>query len=200
MILGGEVSMAAITVGDETLDVEIIAMDTDPQFYIRVEFQDTTGAHRRNEWQLDVDKRSDLTVDWIEQTLSEWTARRDDVASLVSFSIQRVDVARRGANIDTDSATSPTDDQPIDPATATSDLPYAKGDRVAYYVDGPDSAVYGYTTDAIVTELPPIHKQHREPLQGKVEIDTGVDTKLIPTDWVVGPAADVDIDRPNEKI
>ena len=193
-------SMAEITVGDDTLDVDIIAADTESQFYIRVEYEDPAGERRRNEWQLDVDKRSELTVDWIEQTLSQWSERRDDVASLGSFLIQRVDVARRGANIDTDSATSPTDDQPIDPATATSDFPYAQGDRIAYYVDGPDSTVYGYTTDAIVTELPPIHKQHREPIQGKVEIDTGIDTKLIPTDWVVGPAADVDIDRSNEKI
>ena len=192
--------MATISVDDETLSVEVVAAETDCNYYIRVEYDDPTGLRQRTEWQLEVDSRSELTVDRIEQILTEWTSSRDDVASLVSFSIQQVDIARRGASTTDEASSGTADDQPIDPATATSEVQYSRGDRIAYYVDGPDSTVYGYTTEAVVTELPPIQKQQREPIRGKVEIDTGPDTKLIPTDWISGLAADVTVDQPNENL
>ncbi|AQL44762.1 hypothetical protein BV210_18610 (plasmid) [Halorientalis sp. IM1011] len=192
--------MATISVDDETLSVEVVAAETDCNYYIRVEYDDSTGSRQRTEWQLEVDSRSELTVDRIEQILTEWTSSRDDVASLTSFSIQRVDIARRGTSTTDEASSGTADNQPIDPATATSRFPYSPGDRIAYYVDGPDSTVYGYTTEAVVTELPPIQKQNREPIRGKVEIDTGADTKVIPDDWIVGPAADVTVDKPNDRL
>lgn len=192
--------MATISVDDETLSVEVLAAETDCNYYIRVVYDDPTGSRQRTEWQLEVDNRSELTVDRIEQILTDWKSSRDDVASLASFSIQQVDIARRGTSTTAEASSERADDQPIDTATATSEFPYSPGDRIAYYVDGPDSTVYGYSTEAVVTELPPIQKQNREPIRGKVEIDTRPDTKLIPADWVVGLAADVTVDKPNDRL
>lgn len=196
--------MTQISIGDDNLDVEVVAEGTDSQFYIRVEFEDIDGNRRRNEWQLNVENRRGMTIEWIEEMLTEWKARRDDVASLATFSIQKVDVARRGYRTDLKGAPTPpadpTDEESLLGQANTGEFKYSVGDRIAYYVDGPESTIYGYTTDAIVIDLPPIERRNKEPIQEKAEVDTGVNTKLIPTEWIVGPASEVDIDRPNKKI
>lgn len=73
-----------------------------------------------------------------------------------SRSVQCVDLARRGSSDETEgTSNAPGHDQPINPEEVVRDLPYSSGDRIAYCVDGPESTVYGYATEAIVTELPP---------------------------------------------
>ncbi|MFB6165277.1 MAG: hypothetical protein ABEJ31_08980 [Haloarculaceae archaeon] len=193
--------MAEITVGDRTLDVEVVAAGEAEQYYLAVTFRDRDGDRRTAECELDVEGRSDLTTDRLEAVLTDWRRDRDDVAAVEGFVVRAVAVARRGAAAD--APTRPGATAGLSRVPAGRDrVPYAPGERVVYHVDGPDSDIYGYTTEAVVTAVPPIHKQHREPIRGKVEIDTGADSRLIPTGWIVGPAdaADVAVDRPNEDL
>lgn len=196
--------MAKITVDGGTLSVEVVAADAEARFNMFATFQDPAGRQQHERWELDIESRGDLTVEWIEQTLTDWADGRDDVAAIQGFEIQKIDPARRGTAADSES--SPVEEQvtrvppSMEATVPKSDVSVGPGDLIAYYVDGPDSAVYGHTTEAVVEDVPPIRKQNRDPVHGKVKINTGRDTKLIPVEWVAGPADEVDVDHPNEDL
>lgn len=196
--------MAEISVDRDTLSVEIIASDSEARYEIVVEYETENGNRQREHWRLDVEARGDLTTDWLETTLTDWIQSHEDAEAIRGFEVRKIDPARRGSNVDEEEADVPIDTEATASRMASTrspvDVSFRQGDRIAYHVGGPDSSVYGHTTEAAVTELPPLKKQHRDPIHGKVEIDTGTDTKLIPVEWVVGLADEVEVDRLNENL
>jgi len=161
-----------------------------------VAYSDHEGNPRRRNCPLEVDDGEELGPDRIRAALAEWRRERDDVDAIQGFSVRRVDPEYRGA-VAGDGGAAPD----LTGGSPRQD-PVSEGDRIIYHVDGPGSGVYGYTTEAVVTDTPPIRKQHKDPIEGMVEIDTGTDAKLIPIDWIAGLASapGIEPDRPNDDI
>lgn len=196
------VHMAQLDVHGEILEVEMLNEQEGTKFYLEVQYLNPHGHTRSDRWALPDDiQRSDLTADWLEETLADWQRGRSDVVRVTEFTIEKIDMARNGfpvegAEGDLDGAESRATDRSL---TINGER-FTVGDRVAYHVDGPESSVYGHTTEAVIRQLPPLDDKETAIRDERVKIYTGDDTKVIPTSWIIGLAADVEIDNPRSEL
>lgn len=186
--------MGEIATDERTFDVEDV--DGGEWYDLLVAYSDPEGNPRRRDCPIEVDDGEGLGADRIESVLADWRRERDDVDTIEGFSVRRVEPRYRGAPAGGDGTT-----PDLSSGSPRHDA-VSEGDRIVYHVDGPDSGVYGYTTEAVVTDTPPIRKQHKEPIEGMVEVDTGTDAKLVPIDWIAGLASapGIEPDRPNDDL
>jgi hypothetical protein len=188
-------------VGDE-FEVDVVSRGEQVAFRLVIEYETVTGERVVERSTLSAESRSGVTADEISASLDEWAAERD-VGTVVGFAVVEERLARRAGEFE-----APREEaRLVDPseraagraseATARTSR-YVEGDHLIYYEGGPDSTVYGYATEGIVAEAPPIEHQHRENESDKIRLDVGDRTKLVPLSWVIGHAGEVEepIDKP----
>lgn len=204
--------MGGISVGEQDLICEQVARDdAETRFVLRIEYErgSSAGVDRVG---LDVDSRMGVTEAVVTEAIREW--RSDSGRKFVrSFEVyERIDCRRGGPTEETreqwqigeagtpnESRTSsrnakPELDEPVG---------FSAGDRVAYYVQGPDSTVYGYVAEARVEKAPPWTKGapgREEWFVDSAILERSGDTKEIPLEWIIGTTDDDEIaamvDRP----
>lgn len=197
-------AMAQIEVEGETLDVEVVSSEADVEYVLEIFYRTESGRAATDEIELDIEGRNDLTMAWIEQRLAVWK-RDSDAESIVNFAIRSVDVARRGSNSGVLQTETPPKAEEMTDSTEQEvshpSVSFTEGEKIVYYVDGPESAVYGYKSEAVVVEVPPIHRTYNPDIVDKVRVDIGTSEKLIPLNWVVGRSAEVDdVDQPRPSL
>ncbi|RXK46352.1 hypothetical protein [Halorientalis pallida] len=199
--------MGKVSITGSEFEIEVVSRGEQVTFRLVVEYE-TDGRHRFVErMPLSAESRSEVTTNAVSAALTEWAAERD-VADVVGFTVVEEQVARRGgetpdakdqALLVDPSDRETTSEQTSEEAVARSSR-YVEGDHLLYYEGGQDSTVYGYTTEGIVAEAPPIEHQHRENEPDKIRLDVGKRTKLVPLEWVIGHAGEADepIDKPRD--
>ena len=199
--------MGKVSIAGREFEIGVVSRGEQVTFRLVVEYETDGGDRFVEQSTLAVESRSELTTDAVSAALTEWAAERA-VAEVVGFSVVEEQVARRGGETpdagDGALLVDPSDrettaDQTTEEAVARASR-YVEGDHLLYYEGGQDSTVYGYTTEGIVTEAPPIEHQHRENEPDKIRLDVGKRTKLVPLEWVIGHAdeADEPIDKPRD--
>ncbi|MFB6084875.1 MAG: hypothetical protein ABEJ94_11600 [Halorientalis sp.] len=196
--------MSRVSIAGREFDVDVVSRDEHVTFRLVVEYETGDGKRLVERSTLAVDSRSELTTDAVSAALTEWADGRD-VATVVGFTVVEERLARRAGEFE-----GAGDALLVDPKESTADQSservvagasrYAEGDHLLYHEGGPDSAVYGYTTEGIVAEAPPIEHQHRENEPDRIRLDVGERTKLVPVEWVIGHVDEVDepIDKPRD--
>ena len=200
--------MGEFAIGDQTLSYEQIAQsDAQHRYLLEISFRPSPSKQRETERkQLEIERRQEATQDRIETALHEWFTDRSDSVVIESYEVLEQIDCRRGGLVETD-AERGVSDAPIssstkstEPGVDSSDI--SEGDRVAYYVQGPDSSVYGYISEGIVEEVPPWEEgsqSRSHTITDEALLDLGDRTKKIPLEWIIGstddPAVDAAIDR-----
>ncbi|SDF91106.1 hypothetical protein [Halorientalis regularis] len=199
--------MGKVSIAGSEFEVGVVSRGEQVTFRLVVEYETAGGDRVVERSTLAVDSRSELTTDAVSAALTEWADERD-VAEVVGFAVVEEQPARRGGeppNVgEAALLVDPSDrdtmsEQATEEAVARSSW-YVEGDHLLYHEGGPDSTVYGYTTEGIVAEAPPIEHQHRENEPDKIRLDVGKRTKLVPLEWVIGHADETDepIDKPRD--
>lgn len=197
--------MGELSIDGQRISYEPIAVaDADRRYALEIEYgwpDGTTTDHHREE--LSVSRRGDVTRELVENALSEWF---DGVGNVIVRRYELVEEVecRRGELLDVErESPSLPEDKPlpgVDPETVT------VGDRIAYYVDGPGSEVYGHLSEAVVEEVPPRSRSEGagERASRAVLADVGPRTIEIPLAWIAGPVDDPEvaaaIDRPRPEL
>ncbi|MCU4800921.1 hypothetical protein OB920_11125 [Halobacteria archaeon HArc-gm2] len=196
--------MGTLTVDDQTLSFEQIARgEADQRFVLVVEYRGAAGLESATV-DLDVTSRRDATKGVIEDALTAWYEGQSEV-TVESFEVVERIECRRGDALDR--GEDPADEpevEPIDgPEPGVDADALAEGDRVAYYVEGPHSAVYGYIAEGVVEKVPPWHRGvpgQGELIADRAVLDVGDRTREVPLEWIIGSTADSTVadavDRP----
>jgi hypothetical protein len=199
--------MGKVSIAESEFESEVVSRGEQVTFRLVVEYETPSGDEFVERSTLAADSRSDLTTEAVSAALTEWADERD-VAAVSGFSVVEEQLARRGGEApdtgDEALLVDPSDRETkseltTEEAVARSSR-YVEGDHLLYYEGGPDSTVYGHTTEGIVAEAPPIEHQHRENEPDKIRLDVGKRTKIVPLEWVIGHAdeADEPIDKPRD--
>lgn len=199
--------MGKVSIAGSKFSIEVVSRGEQVTFRLVVEYETPGGDRLVGQSTLPVESRSEVTTDTLSAALTEWADGRD-VATVTGFSVVEEQVARRGGEVpeagDETLLVEPSErdvasGQTTRKATARASR-YVEGDHLLYYEGGPESAVYGYTTEGVVTEAPPIEHQHRENEPDKIRLNVGERTKLVPLAWVIGHAdeADEPVDKPRD--
>ncbi len=199
--------MGKVSIAGSEFKLEVVSRDEQVTFRLVIEYETPTGNRFVEQSTLAAESRSDLTADAVSAALAEWADERE-VSVVTGFSVVETQLARRGgeapdaggeALLVDPSERDTTSGGGTAEAVARSSR-YVEGDHLRYYEGGPDSSVYGYTTEGVVVEAPPIEHQHRENEPGKIRLDVGERTKLVPLSWVIGHAdeADEPLDKPRD--
>ncbi|AQL42337.1 hypothetical protein BV210_06250 [Halorientalis sp. IM1011] len=199
--------MGKVSIAGSEFEIDVVSRGEQVTFRLVVEYETAGGDRSVERSTLAVDSRSDLTTDAVSAALTEWADGRD-VAEVTGFAVVEEQLARRGGetpDAGEEAVLVDPDEQDAASGQATAEAVgrssrYVEGDHLVYYEGGPDSTVYGYTTEGIVAEAPPIEHQHRENEPDKIRLDVGERTKLVPLEWVVGhvEAVDEPIDNPRD--
>jgi hypothetical protein len=199
--------MGKVSIAGSEFDVEVVSRDEQVRFRLLVEYETPGGDRFVGRSTLAAESRSDLTTDAVSAALAEWADERE-VASVTGFSVVEEQLARRGGE-EPDAGDEALLVDPSERDTASGggteeavvrSSRYVEGDHLLYYEGGPDSTVYGYTTEGIVVDAPPIEHQHRENEPDKIRLDVGKRIKLVPLSWVIGHADETDepVDKPRD--
>ncbi|WP_424016563.1 hypothetical protein ACOZ4N_11720 [Halorientalis pallida] len=199
--------MGKVSIAGSEFEIGVVSRGEQVTFRLVVEYETAGGDRFVERSTLAAESRSELTTDAVSAALTEWADERD-IAEVVGFTVVEEQLARRGGERpdagDEALLVDPSDrdvstEQPSAEAVARASR-YVEGDHLLYYEGGQDSTVYGYTTEGIVAEAPPIEHQHRENEPDKIRLDVGKRTKLVPLEWVIGHADEVDdpIDKPRD--
>lgn len=195
--------MGEFAIDDQTLSYEQIAQsDAQHRYLLEISFRRAPSKQRETARQLlDIERRQDATQDRIETALREWFTDRSDSVVIESYEVLEQIDCRRGAVVETDaergesnalsSPSSKNTERGVDASEISED------DRVAYYVQGPDSSVYGYISEGIVQKVPPWEEGSQSRSQTVTEdalLDLGDRTKKIPLEWIIGSTDDPDVD------
>ena len=185
--------MGTLTVGDQTLSFEQIARaEADHELVLVVEYRGAAGLESATV-DLDVTSRRDATKDGIADALAAWSESQSGV-TIESFEVVERIECRRGDSLDC--GEDPVEDgvEPIDgPEPGIDADALTEGDRVAYYVEGPHSAVYGYIAEGVVEKVPPWHRGvpgQGELIADRAVLDVGDRTREVPLEWIVGSTGD----------
>jgi len=195
--------MGEFAIGDQTLSYEQIAQsDAQHRYLLEITFRPSPSKQRETERkQLDTERRQGATRDRIETALREWFTDRSDSVVIESYEVLEQIGCRRGALVETDAergesdASSSSSTKNTEPGVDASVI--SEGDRVAYYVQGPDSSVYGYISEGIIERVPPWEEgppSRSHTVTEEVLLDLGDRTKKIPLEWIIGSTDDPDID------
>lgn len=194
--------MGEFSVGDLDLFCERVSReDAETAFVVRIDYErGSTASVDRVE--LDVDSRMGVTEDVVAEAIREWRSetKREFVRSFEVY--ERIECrhgrsaeetreqrasgsSERGTNGNgTRGQEAPELDEPVD---------FSAGDRVAYYVQGPGSSVYGHVAEGRVENAPPWTKgapgRERWFVESAV-LERGGDTKEIPLEWIIGTTDD----------
>jgi len=195
--------MSEFEIAGERFSYNIISKgDADLEYLLQIEYSGPS-AESTATISLGVSGRGDATKKVILKRLREWSENNPEM-EIQSFEVAERQVCREGTHLGTVAET--------DVAAADSDIPgpgvspssVSVGDRVAYYVQGPGSTIYGYISEGIVDGVHPEEDYPKVATSGCVELDTGEQSKMIPLAWVVGdatePAIEDAIDRPRPSL
>ncbi|WP_336000677.1 hypothetical protein [Halorientalis halophila] len=199
--------MSKVSIAGREFDVEVVSENEQVDFRLVVEYETVAGDRYVERTTLEATGRAEISVEALSTTLADWEAARE-VDEVLGFAVVEERLARRAGEfegaggdallVDPEERSVATAREPGQGSPAPSR--YVEGDHLIYYEGGPDSSVYGHTTEGLVAEAPPIEHQHRENEPDKVRLDVGGRTKLVPLEWVVGLAGetDVDLDKPRD--
>lgn len=128
----------------------------------------------------------------IVDSLEGWQAN-NPLAKIVEFEVVESRKVASGNFVEVVDSTDVAGLEEGEPEPGVRARELSEGSRVAYYVRGPGSSVYGYMSEGVVERVLP-DREHPEVEQaGCVELDVGSQEKLVPLAWVVGDATDDDI-------
>ena len=194
--------------GDQTLSFEEIAKsDAQRRYLLEIkcrhsDSQTTDTEHRY----LDISRRQDATQDRIATPLQEWYDEQPTDVVVESYEILEQLDCRRGEFVDTEPESAPSrpqrslsDEKPT-PGVDPDGL--HEGDRVAYYVKGPTSRVYGYISNYIVKKAPSWEEglpSRSTTITEEAPLDLGDRTKKIPLVWIIGTVDDPEVDAAIER-
>jgi len=199
--------MGKVSIAGSEFEIDAVSRGERVTFRLVVEYETAGGDRFVERSTLAADSRSDLTTDAVSAALTEWADSRD-VADVTGFAVVEEQLACRAGEtpdagdeallVDPDERDA-TSERAVEEAVGRSSR-YVEGDHLVYYEGGPDSTVYGYTTEGIVAEAPPIEHQHREDEPDRIRLDVGERAKLVPLEWVIGHADEVDdpVDNPRD--
>lgn len=203
--------MSVFSVGEQELFCEQTSRaDAETRFVLRIEYErgSTAGVDRI---ELDADSRMAVTEEVVVDAIQKWDS--ESVREFVrSFDVYERTECRSGGpteesrerwmigspGTDEDDGTSGGEVEAIE-----NPVGFSAGDRVAYYVQGPESSVYGYVAEARVEKAPPWMKGspgRADRIVNQAVLERGDDTKEIPLEWIIGTTDDDDVaaqvDRP----
>lgn len=194
--------MGTLSVGDQRLSFEQIAQEAaDREYLLVIEYQRARGMESETvELALDVAGRQETTKDTVQDALRKWS-QRSPGTTIQSFEVVEQVECRRGERIPENGKPGPEAiDGPV-PGVDAGEL--SPGDRVAYYVDGPHSSVYGYVAEGVVEKVPPWKRggpSATELVRDRAVLEVGDRTREIPLAWIIGSTDDEDVadavDRP----
>lgn len=197
--------MGGFSIGEQDLYCEQVSRDdAETSFVVLIEYErgSSAGVDRV---ELDVDSRMEVTEDVVAETIREWhsDSGREFVRSFEVY--ERIECRHGGPTEETrerwliDSPGTAEDDgdgSSQEAGELESPVGFSAGDRVAYYVQGPESAVYGHVAEARVEKAPPWMKgspgRANRIVDGAV-LERGGDTKDIPVEWIIGRTDDEDV-------
>jgi len=182
----------------------IAAADAESEFVLEIEYSGgEEDEPATTTVSLGVSERGDATKEVVVGRLKEWSGNNPGL-EVESFEVTERQVCRSGKHLGSVEQKEEVEIEveELEPGVVPADV--STGDRVAYYVQGPGSTVYGYLTEGVVEAVSPNREHPKVESPGLVELDVGEQTKEVPLAWVVGdatkPAVQDAIDRPRPSL
>ena len=207
--------MGTFSVEDQVLECEQVSRaSAEPSFVLRIEYERGSDVNV-DRVELDVDSRMEVTENVTAKALDEWHSSAGP-AFVRSFDVyERIECRHGGPTDETrekwmiDASKGPDSggrtEFSEDDEVAVVPIGFSVGDLVAYYVQGPDSSVYGYVAEARVEKTPPWTRGtpgRGERVVDSALLDRGGRSREIPLEWIIGKTEADDIasqvDRPYE--